>query len=134
MAFSITSPKQLRYNSYGEQMTDDAMELLQGTLEVLVLRTLAGEPMHGYGIVQWLRARTEGALQVQDAALYQALRRMEAKDWVEAEWGVTENKRRARYYALTSTGRAELRRETAAWRRYAEAMFKVLEPVPGEGA
>jgi transcriptional regulator len=114
-------------------MPDDALELLQGTLEVLVLRALAGEPMHGYGIVQWLRARTEGVLQVQDAALYQALRRMEAKGWVEAEWGVTENKRRARYYALTPLGHSQLGRETAAWQRYAEAMFKVLTPAPAEG-
>jgi transcriptional regulator len=115
-------------------MADDAMDLLQGTLEVLVLRALAGEPMHGYGIVQWLRARTDGVLQVQDAALYQALRRMERKKWVEAEWAVTENNRRARYYALTPLGRAQLGRETAAWQRYAEAMFKVLTPVSGEGS
>ena len=115
-------------------MPDDALDLLQGTLEVLVLRALAGEPMHGYGIVQWLRSRTDGVLQVQDAALYQALRRMERKEWVEAEWGVTENNRRARYYALTPLGRTQLRRESAAWQRYAEAMFKVLTPLPGEHA
>jgi transcriptional regulator len=115
-------------------MADDALDLLQGTLEVLVLRALAGEPMHGYGIVHWLRARTDGVLQVQDAALYQALRRMERKKWVEAEWAVTENNRHARYYALTPLGRTQLRREAAAWERYAEAMFKVLTPVPGEGS
>lgn len=115
-------------------MSEDALELLQGTLEVLVLRALAGEPMHGYGIVQWLRSRTDGVLQVQDAALYQALRRMERKEWVEAEWAVTENNRRARYYALTPLGRTQLRDESAAWHRYAEAMFKVLTPVPGEPA
>jgi PadR family transcriptional regulator, regulatory protein PadR len=113
-------------------MPDDALEMLQGTLEVLVLRAVAGEPMHGYGIVQWLRARTDEALDVQDAALYQALRRMEKKGWVEAKWGVTENNRRARYYALTADGRAQLRRELASWERYVEAMFKVLRPAPGE--
>ena len=115
-------------------MSDDALELLQGTLEVLVLRALAGEPMHGYGIVQWLRGRTDGVLQIQDAALYQALRRMEAKGWAEAEWGTTENNRRARYYALTPHGRTQLGREMTQWRRYAEAMFKVLTPTHGESA
>ena len=113
-------------------MPDDAMELLQGTLEVLVLRALAGEPMHGYGIAHWLRSRTDEALDIQDAALYQALRRMEKKGWVEAKWGVTENNRRARYYALTPGGRMQLRREMASWQRYAEAMFKALAPAPGE--
>lgn len=113
-------------------MADESMDLLQGTLEVLVLRALAGAPMHGYGIVQWLRGRTDGVLQVQDAALYQALRRMEKKKWVEAEWAVTENNRRARYYALTAAGREQLGRETAAWQRYAEAMFKALAPASTE--
>jgi PadR family transcriptional regulator, regulatory protein PadR len=113
-------------------MAGDAMELLQGTLEVLVLRALAGEPMHGYGIVQWLRSRTDEALDVQDAALYQALRRMEKKGWVEPKWGVTENNRRARYYELTPDGRAQLSQELASWQRYAEAMFKALAPAPGE--
>ena len=114
-------------------MGEDGMDLLQGTLEVLVLRALGGEPMHGYGIVHWLRSRTDGVLQVQDAALYQALRRLEGKGLVDAEWGVTENNRRARYYSLTASGRARLRSETAAWHRYAEAMFKVLTPSSAEG-
>ncbi len=114
-------------------MPNDALDLLQGTLDVLILRTLAGEPMHGYGISQWIRGRTEGVLSVQDAALYQALRRLEQKGWVEAEWGVSENKRRARYYRLTPEGLAQLRREASAWRRYVEAVFKVLDPAPEEG-
>jgi PadR family transcriptional regulator PadR len=113
-------------------MSRDSLELLQGTLEVMILRTLAGDPMHGYGIAQWIRARSDGALDVQDAALYQALRRLERKGWVEAEWGITENNRRARYYRLTDPGRQELRRETSALRRYVEAMFQVLDPAPGE--
>ena len=115
-------------------MADESLDLLQGTLAVLVLRTLAWGPMHGYGISQWIRERTDGVLAVQDAALYQALRRLERKEWVEAEWGVTENNRRARYYTLTPTGRAQLQRETTAWRRYAEAIFKVLDPAPGGAA
>ena len=115
-------------------MNERAVDLMQGTLEVLILRALAGDPMHGYGIAHWLRTRTDGALQVQDAALYQALRRMERKGWAEAEWGVSENNRRARYYALTALGRSQLRAETRAWQRYAEAMFMVLTPPPGESA
>ena len=109
-------------------MADDALELVPGTLAVLILRTLGWEPMHGYGISQWIRERTGGVLAVQDAALYQALRRLEKKGWVEAEWARTENNRRARYYRLTPTGRAQLTRETATWRRYVEAVFSVLEP------
>lgn len=111
-------------------MADDSLELVQGTLAVLILRTLAWEPMHGYGISQWIRERTDGVLAVQDAALYQALRRLEKKGWVEAEWALTENNRRARYYTLTPAGRAQLRQETAVWRRYAEAIFKVLDGAP----
>jgi transcriptional regulator len=109
---------------------DQTLDLLKGTLDVLILRTLAGDPMHGYGISHWIRDRTGGVLQVQDAALYQALRRLEAKGWLAAEWGVSENNRRARYYSLTELGRAQLRAEASAWRRYAAAVFQVLEPVP----
>lgn len=110
---------------------NEPIDLLKGTLDVLILRTLAGEAMHGYGISQWIRGRTGGVLQVQDAALYQALRRLEAKGWLEAEWGVSENNRRARFYSLTDDGRARLRAEASAWRRYAAAVFQVLDPVEG---
>lgn len=113
-------------------MAAEPLDLLQGTLDLLVLRTLASEPMHGYGVSQWIRRRTQGTLSVQDAALYQALRRLERKGWVEAEWGITENNRRARYYTLTPEGRRQLGAETSAWRRYAEAVFRVLEPAPRE--
>jgi transcriptional regulator len=109
-------------------MPGDSLDLLQGTLYLLILRTLSWEPMHGYGISRWIRQRTDGTLSVQDAALYQALRRMERKGWIEAEWGLSENNRRARYYRLTPEGRASLSAEASAWRRYAEAVFKVLEP------
>lgn len=109
-----------------------AMELLQGTLDVLILRTLQWSPMHGYGVSRWIRERTGGVLQVQDAALYKALRRLERRGQVVAEWGLSENNRRARYYALTEAGRRQLTREVAAWRSYAEAVFTVLNPLPGE--
>ncbi len=111
----------------------EPLDLLQGTLDVLVLRTLAREPMHGYAVSRLIRERTGGALEVQDAALYQALRRMERKGWVEAEWGLSETRRRARFYRLTATGRARLEHEVAAWRRYAAAVFQVLEPLEPAG-
>ena len=108
------------------------MDLIKGTLDMLILRTLAWEPMHGYGVSQWIRTRTSGALNVQDAALYQALRRLEERRLVDAEWGVSENNRRARYYRLTSAGRKALTRETSEWCRYADAVFQVLEPLQRE--
>ena len=110
----------------------DPADFLQGTLDLLVLRVLRRGPMHGYGISQWLRERTREALVVQDAALYQGLRRLERKGWVEAEWRETENKRRARYYALTDAGRERLEHEAVAWKRYAEAVMLVLTPTAGE--
>lgn len=113
-------------------MSDDSLELLRGTLDLLILRALARERMHGYGVSAWLRQRTDGTLVVQDAALYQALRRLERRGWVEAEWGHSENNRRARYYALTSRGRQQFEAKSAVWSRYAEAVFKVLAPAPGD--
>jgi transcriptional regulator len=109
-------------------MPADPMPLLQGTLDVLVLRTLAWRPMHGYEISRWIRERTAGVLEIENAPLYKALHRLEATDCVAADWGTTENGRRARYYRLTGRGRHRLRAEESAWRRYAGAVFKLLEP------
>jgi len=103
------------------------MDLLQGTLDVLILKTLSWEPMHGYAISRWIRQRTDNVLTVEDAALYQALHRLERKAMIESEWGLSENNRRAKYYQLTQTGRRQLRTEATEWRQYAEAVFKVLE-------
>ena len=105
----------------------NSLDLLQGTLDVLVLKTLAWGAMHGYGISRWIRQRTDDVLCVEDAALYQALHRLERKKLVQAEWGLSENNRRARYYLLTTAGKRALRDETANWRLYAAAVFKVLE-------
>ena len=77
---------------------------------------------------RWVRERTDGVLSMEDAALYQALHRLERKGWIESEWGLSENNRRAKYYALTPEGRKQLRTEVTVWRRYAEAVFKVIEP------
>ena len=106
----------------------DALPLVKGTLDALVLKALSRDAMHGFEITCWLEDRSGGALELDDSALYQALHRLEARGLIEAEWGVTENNRRARYYSLTAAGRRQLRAEESAWRRYAEAVFKVLEP------
>jgi transcriptional regulator len=104
------------------------MDLLQGALDVLVLRALVAEPRHGYAISDWIHDRTHGTLTVDYAPLYKALHRLEHDECVAAAWGVTENGRRARYYRLTSRGRARLKAKGADWRRYAEAVYRVLDP------
>jgi transcriptional regulator len=102
-------------------------ELLYGTLDVLVLKTLSWQPMHGYAITTWIQQRTDGALAIDDAALYKALHRLEDRGQVESEWGLSDNNRRAKYYQLTAEGRQQLRVESSVWRAYATAVFKVLE-------
>jgi PadR family transcriptional regulator PadR len=103
------------------------LPLVQGTLDLLVLRTLVAGPMHGYGIATLVHERTAGDLAIEDAALYQALHRLDRQGLVEAEWRPSENNRRARYYTLTGPGRKRLREETANWRRYARAVEAVLQ-------
>jgi PadR family transcriptional regulator, regulatory protein PadR len=103
------------------------LTLVQGTLDLLVLRALAAGPMHGYGIATLVRERTAGDLAIEDAALYQALHRLDRQGLVDAEWRPSENNRRARYYTLTTAGRKRLREETANWRRYSRAVEAVLQ-------
>ena len=102
------------------------LPLVKGTLDILVLKALAWAPMHGFEITTWLEARSGGAIGVQDSALYQALHRLEERGYSAAEWGVTENNQRARYYKLTKAGRAHLAAETAQWVRYAETVTGIL--------
>jgi transcriptional regulator len=109
-------------------VTRSPAELLQGTVDILILRALAWEPMHGYAISRWLAARSDGVLAVEGAALYQALHRSERNKWVSASWGLSENNRKAKYYTLTAVGRARLNGESAVWRNYAAAVSKVLSP------
>lgn len=109
-------------------MTRTPSELLQGTVDILLLRTLAWEPMHGYAISRWLGDRSDGVLAIDGAALYQALHRLEHRKLVTASWGVSENNRKAKFYRLTAKGRAELKSESAVWQRYADAVAKVLSP------
>ena len=103
-------------------------ELLPGTLEMLILKTLSIESMHGYGIAQHIQMLSADVLMVEEGSLYPALQRMLVKGWVLAEWKISANNRRARFYRLTPDGRRQLKDEEAAWRRYAAAVFKVLEP------
>lgn len=109
-------------------MARSPAELLQGTVDILILRALAWEPMHGYAVSRWLAGRSEGVLAVEGAALYQALHRLERAKWVTASWGLSENNRKAKYYSLSAAGRAQLRTESAVWRSYAAAVSKVLSP------
>ena len=103
------------------------LQVVQGTLDLIVLRTLVPGAMHGYGIATAVRERTDGELNIEDAALYQALHRLERQRFIEAEWRPSENNRRARFYTLTSGGRKRLQDETAIWRRYSRAIETVLQ-------
>jgi PadR family transcriptional regulator PadR len=109
-------------------MPRQALGLLQGTVDVLILKTLSWKPLHGYGISEFIRQQTSGDLSVEDAALYQALHRLERKGLVDSEWGVSESNRRARIYSITPDGRKQLRNEVVELRRYMAALFRVLEP------
>ncbi|HEX8825044.1 MAG TPA: PadR family transcriptional regulator [Archangium sp.] len=108
-------------------MADSALELLQGTLDVLILKSLSWGPLHGYAVAELVLERSGQELKVEEGALYPALHRLEKRGLLEAEWGVSENNRRAKFYRLTSAGRAHLRAETQAWKRYAAAVTRVLE-------
>ncbi len=108
-------------------MPRDDLELVQGTLDLLVLKALTFGPMHGYAVARWVAQATDADLQVEEGALYTSLHRMEKRGWIEAEWGLSDNNRKAKYYQLTTPGRRQLRAEAERWTRYARAVFKVLE-------
>ena len=105
---------------------DEELELLKGTLDVLILKALTWGPRHGYAVARWIGDATTDALQIEEGALYHALHRLEKRGWLESEWGVSENNRRAKYYSLTPSGRKQLAAKTVAWTRYAEAVFAAL--------
>ena len=102
------------------------LDLLQGTLDVLVLKTLAWGPRHGFAVARWIKDTSDGTLQVEDRALYVALHRLEERGLISAEWGVSENNRKAKFYELTAKGRRALRSKTADFTQYADAVFKIL--------
>ncbi len=108
-------------------MDKPSLELLQGTLDLLVLRILASGPQHGWGIAQKLQVLSDDALRVNQGSLYPALYRLEREGWVAAEWGASENNRKARFYRLTKSGRRQLEAETDSWTRMAAAVARVLE-------
>ena len=104
-----------------------SVDLLQGTLDLLILKTLALEPMHGWGIAQRIQQISRDVLQVQQGSLYPALHRLEQQGWIQAEWGASENNRRAKYYSLTKAGRRQLEVETSQWERLSAAVREVLQ-------
>lgn len=108
----------------------DRVALLQGTLDVLILRTLVFGPQHGQGIARAILQSSEDVLLVEHGALYPALQRLEAQGWIDAKWGTSSNNRKARFYALTRQGRRQLARETSRWRKMAAAIGRVLGPEP----
>jgi PadR family transcriptional regulator, regulatory protein PadR len=108
-------------------MIENEGGLLKGTLDVLILKALSWEPRHGYAIAEWIRAITEAEVLVEEGPLYTALHRLERKGWLNAEWGYSDNNRKAKYYELSRAGRAALRSEVSSFRRYAQAMSKALE-------
>jgi PadR family transcriptional regulator PadR len=109
-------------------MGHTSLSLIQGTVDLLVLRALQDGPAHGYAVSRWIRERTDAVISMEDAALYQALHRLESRGWVAAEWGLSENNRRAKFYGLTTAGRRQLRDEVSSWQRYSAAMSRVIEP------
>lgn len=108
-------------------MANARTNIMQGTLELLILKTLEREAMHGYGIVQRIHETGEDLLKVEDGSLYPALYRMEERGWISSEWGVSENNRRAKFYQLTRTGRKQLAEERANWERISQAITKILQ-------
>ncbi len=112
-------------------MPSDAIEILKGTLDMMVLKILEEQPQHGYGITRRLQALTDDALQVDEGSMYPALYRMQKRGLIEAEWFLTDNSRRAKIYSLTRACRAELMKEAAYWERFSGAVGKVMAPKPG---
>lgn len=106
------------------------LDLMRGTLDFLVLKTLTGGPMHGYAVARWIKTASDDALLVEEGALYPALHRLERKGWIEAAWGLSDNNRRAKFYSLTTKGRQALTSETSSWSRYVDAVAKVLASEP----
>jgi len=106
---------------------DQPLDLLQGTLDLLILRTVATQPMHGWGIAQRIQQVSRSALQVQQGSLYPALHRLERRGWIESQWQPSDNNRRSKYYSLTRTGRKQLERETENWERIVAAVHLILQ-------
>jgi PadR family transcriptional regulator, regulatory protein PadR len=107
-----------------------SLDLLKGTLDLLILKTLSWGPSHGYGVARWIEQVTGDVLRVEEGSLYPALHRLEKRGWIESDWGLSENNRRAKYYTITADGKKHLRAESADWSRFSAAVFKVLDTAP----
>jgi PadR family transcriptional regulator, regulatory protein PadR len=118
-------------------MEKDSLDLIRGTLDTLILKTVSWGPLHGYAIASAIHQQTDSALLIEEGALYPALYRMEAKGWIESEWGLSEKNRRAKYYRLTPAGRKQLQQAAKTWTDYSTAVSKILgasrPPVNQEG-
>ena len=111
-------------------MPETNVEVLRGTLDLLILKAISWGPTHGYAVARWIEQATDDVLRIEEGTLYPALHRLETRGWIAADWGVSENNRRAKYYTMTAKGRAQLRLETVTWTRYAHAVFAALEAPP----
>jgi len=114
----------------GEGMADANVEVLRGTLDLLILKAVSWGPTHGYGVARWIEQATSDVLRVEEGSLYPALHRLVTRGWIAAEWGTSENNRRAKFYTLTVKGRTQLRVEATSWARFANAVFAALEAPP----
>lgn len=108
-------------------MAKERVSILKGAMDLLILKALSWGPMHGYGVSYWIRQVTEETFDIQEGVLYPALHRLEAKEWVESEWGTSDNNRQAKYYVLTALGRKQLRHELSTWVRFAGAVGKIVD-------
>ena len=113
-----------------EGMDAPELDLVQGTLDMFILKAVSFSPRHGYNILEWLRQTTRGELRIEDAAMYPALHRLEARGFIDSEWGLSENNRRAKYYRLTAAGRRQLAQSSVTWQAFADAMSKIMNAAP----
>lgn len=113
-----------------QPVSDTPMDVLPGTLDLLILKAASWGPSHGYGVARWIEQATNDVLRIEEGTLYPALHRLVSRRWLAAEWGTSENGRRAKFYTLTTKGRAQLHVESASWTRYAQAIFAALEAPP----
>jgi PadR family transcriptional regulator len=111
-------------------MPERSVEVLRGTLDLLILKAVSWGPTHGYAVARWIEQATDDVLRIEEGSLYPALHRLETRGWISADWGTSENNRRAKFYTLTAKGRAQLRVETVTWTRFAHAVFAALEAPP----
>jgi PadR family transcriptional regulator PadR len=126
LTFDVYAPHRIPRTSIGARLTRPPLELLQGTLDLLILKALSWGPAHGYAIARWIEQLTRSVLLVGEGSLYPAVHRLEDRGWVEAEWRLSEHNRRAKFYRLTARGRQQLRAETAIWTGFVKAVQQVL--------